>query len=101
MFNLESDNKVKELVDLEHKQAVKQWGKKYPDEKTAAEVLEEEIHESGDEVVEISKIFRRWIMVSEDSIKNIIPEIRKHAENGMKELAQVCAVCQKIMESEI
>lgn len=101
MFNPKSDKKVKELVELEYKQAVSQWGKVFPDEKTAAEVLEEECQEAHDEVSEIFKKFRRWMIVSEDSIKTIVPDIKKNAENGIKELAQVCAVCEKIMKSDI
>lgn len=104
MFNPESEKKVSELVELETAQAVKQWGETYKSVDEASEVLLEEIKESIMEIKGLENAYYMWIKETGGKTKSpvdIINVIKKLAENGIKELAQVCAVCNKIKKSEI
>lgn len=102
MFNPESNKKVEELCSLEFNQAVKQWGEKYKDIDEAQEVLNEEINESVTELVGVRNCFVLWLekLAGKTDIQaDVINVIELCAKNGIKELAQVCAVCEKIKNS--
>jgi hypothetical protein len=102
MFNPESDLKVKELCNLELQQAVRQWGEKYENFDVADSVLLEEIKEAKIEVRGIETAFIFWLASlngDPGKQKKTVNVIQKLAENGIKELAQVWAVCEKIKKS--
>ncbi len=88
MFAVESEKIVDKLIEAEYKQAVKQYGKTYADENEAHDVLYEEIIESIEEVRKLSPN-------PKCAAYNI-----KNARAAIKELAQVCAVCGKIIAGE-
>lgn len=87
MFAPESDVIVDSLIEAEYKSAVNQYGKTYQDENEAHEVLFEEIIESINEVKKLTPN-----VSTECAAVNI-----KNARAAIKELAQVCAVCGKIL----
>lgn len=102
MFNPNSDQKVDELVQLELDQAIKQWGEKYHSINIADMVLEEEIEEAKAEVKGVQNTYVLWLekLAGKTDIQaDVIEVIEKCAKNGIKELAQVCAVCEKIKKS--
>lgn len=102
MFNPNSDQKVEELVQLELDQAIKQWGEKYHSINIADVVLEEEIEEAKAEVKGVQNTYVLWLekLAGKTDIQaDVIEVIEKCAKNGIKELAQVCAVCEKIKKS--
>ena len=104
MFNPKSDKKVKQLCRLELKNARKHWGEDYSSIKEADEVLIEEISEADIEISRVKKAFVVWRGRVNDSRPERDPNqaidlILESAKNGIKELAQVCAVCEKIKKS--
>lgn len=102
MFNPNSDQKVEELVKLELEQAVKQWGEKYHSVNIADMVLQEEVDEAVTEVRGVKNSYILWLekLAGKTDIQaDVIEVIEKCAKNGIKELAQVCAVCEKIKVS--
>lgn len=102
MFNTKSDQVVEELVNLELDQAIKQYGEKYESIDIADEVLCEEIQEAFDEFKSVQNIHILWLekLVGKTDIQvDVINVLEKVAKNGIKELAQVCAVCEKIKKS--
>lgn len=102
MFNAESDKKVVELVNLELDQAIKQYGEKYESIDIADNVLLEEIQEAENEIKSIKTAYIFWLedlTEGNNRQKTTIDMIQTFAKNGMKELAQVAAVCEKIKRS--
>lgn len=102
MFNTKSDQVVEELVKLEFDQARRQWGETYNSIDIADEVLHEEIQESLVEFMGVKNIYLRWLenlAGKTDGQTDIIGALELCAKNGIKELAQVCAVCEKIKHS--
>lgn len=104
MFNPKSDKKVKQLCRLELKNARKHWGEDYSTIKEADEVLVEEIREADVEISKVKKAFVVWRSrinekKPEKNPDQAIDSILESAKNGIKELAQVCAVCEKIKKS--
>lgn len=88
MFAPESDGIVDSLIEAEYKAAIEQWGESYKDDTEAHDVLFEEIIESINEVKKISPN-------PKCAAANI-----KNARAAIKELAQVCAVCGKILNGK-
>lgn len=94
MFNEHTDKTVTDLVQLEYKQAVATYGRTYKDHEEAKEVLKEEIKKSWSEL--------NMLIVSESEwecsdIKERARDIYRYSISAIKELAQVAAVAQKIM----
>lgn len=90
MFAPETDEIVDILIDAEYKAAINQWGEFYKDDQEAHDVLFEELTES---IAEVNKLTPN--VSAECAAMNI-----KNARAAIKELAQVCAVCGKILHGK-
>lgn len=104
MFSKETDKLVDELVRAEYENCVKQYGEKYENVHKAFCVLIEEVLEACDEVSWIKENIIPFLLFTvndEDPAtrkirtKKLLAEYSKTARNAIKELAQVCAVCEK------
>ena len=94
--------KIYELVGEELKDA----NKKYPlfhSPHEAYAVLKEEVEEAQYDLKRIEeKLDNMWARVRNDlSIENNADSIYAHAVNGIRELIQVCAMAEKIKQSEL
>lgn len=104
MFNPKSDKAVSDLCAMEYEQAVKQYGNAYVHVNIADPVLLEEIQEAAKEIEDIKTAFILWLKAlatDEKDPNGQINKIQELAKNGMKELAQVWAVCEKIKVSNL
>lgn len=100
MFSEKTDKLVDELVEAEYKNAVKQYGEKYENVFKAFCVLQEEILEAWNEADFLNEHIVPRILnaINEDNhIRQVafIRDVIKASKCAIKELAQVCAVCEK------
>lgn len=94
MFNEHTDKTVTDLIQLEYKQAVATYGRNYKDHREAQKVLEEELNESWSEINMLRTSEAEWNC---SDIKERARDIYRYSISAIKELAQVAAVAQKIM----
>lgn len=101
MFADNSDKLVKKLIQAEYKNAVKHYGAEYKTLSEAESILLEEINEAD---VEIEELDLRFSETDWNDGKNLVMDLnkmQKRAMNGIKELAQVCAVITKLRLSNL
>ena len=96
MFSANSDKIVNELVIEELKSAIEQHGESFESVDLAKDVLFEEVQEARTEFNYVNNLF---FMFYADTKKNYLEEIQNRARLCIKELAQVCAVVEKIKNS--
>lgn len=101
MFAEQSEKLVKKLVQAEYRNAVEHYGETYKDLNEAEAILIEEINEADAEVENLDLRFSEADFISGNGLKIDINKMRKYAINGIKELAQVCAVLNKIQNSKL
>ena len=104
MFAPESDGIVDSLIEAEYKAAIDQWGETYKDDAEAHDVVKKIVgHVPLDEA---TKYFGRDEDGVPRDVKKLSPNPEcaafniKNARAAIKELAQVCAVCGKILHGE-
>lgn len=88
MFSEISEMYVDIAVTAEYNAAIHQHGEYFDNPDEAFDVLKEEIEEAMTEMLEIKKY--------SDTAINRTDKIKQAARNGIKELAQVLAVIQKM-----
>lgn len=100
-FAPETENIVNQLIQVEYKNAVKNWGDKYNSLHEAYAVLKEEIEEIQNDFNFIINFFDSlWVSIKKDGpIDHTIMCLEDYTKHSMKELAQVGAVLQKIQNT--
>lgn len=101
MFADQSDKLVKKLIQAEFKNAVDHYGLTYKDLDEAERILIEEITEADTEVEELDLRFSETDWTDGKNLDVDLNKMQKRAINGIKELAQVCAVINKIRLSNL
>lgn len=96
MFAENSDKLVKKLVQAETVNAIQNYGKTYDNTAIAEDVLLEEVQEADKELDNLYMAFACTDFTKKEYVKLNCAKIKKAAINGIKELAQVCAVINKI-----
>lgn len=96
MFSEKSDEYVDALIKAEFESAQQQHGESFERVDIAKDVLFEEVLEARTEFNYVNNLF---FMFYADTQKNYLEEIQYKAKLCIKELAQVCAVVEKIKYS--
>lgn len=99
MFAIQSDKLAKKLIQSEYRNAVETYGEKYESIDLAEDVLSEEISEADEEIENIYMAFSVMDFSNPTKLKMSVSKMRKAVINGIKELAQVGAVLNKIEKS--
>lgn len=99
MFSNKTQRLVDELIEAEYQNAVEQYGEKYESKYQAFCVLQEEVLEAWDEVNLLKEHIVPLLLntVNDNHYGQVafIRDVIKVSKNAIKELAQVCAVCEK------
>lgn len=101
MFAEHSDKLVKKLIQAEFQNACDHYGCTYSDLDEAEKILIEEINEAETEVEELEFRFSETDWIDGKNLSVDLNKMQKRAINGIKELAQVCAVINKIRLSNL
>lgn len=101
MFAEKSDKLVKKLIQAEFQNAVDHYGQTYSDLNEAEKILIEEINEADTEIEELDLRFSDTDWIDGNGLSIDLNKMQKRAINGIKELAQVCAVINKIRLSNL
>lgn len=98
MFSNMSKKLAKKLIQAETINAIEHYGSTYKDSEEAEAVLVEEIQEAEAELDNLYMAFAvtNFDRNTKDELKRNCEKMKKAAINGIKELAQVCAVLNKI-----
>lgn len=95
-FAKESENLVQKLINAEYLNACQQYGETYTDIEEMHEVFDEEIQEVFCEIkalLSLTPLIKHYIATKDFKY---LERVENVAKNGIKELAQVGAVLQKI-----
>ena len=101
MFAEKSDKLVKKLIQAEFQNACDHYGMTYDSLDEAEKILIEEINEADTEVEELDLRFSDTDWIEGKNLSVDLNKMQKRAINGIKELAQVCAVINKIRLSNL
>lgn len=96
MFSEKSEGLVDALVSAEYYNAVEHYGDRYGDKVESVEVLEEEVNEAYDEMKNVRSFFTFYKNITGPNEPICLDDLVLSARNGIRELAQVIAVCKKI-----
>lgn len=95
-FAPETEKLVNDLIQAEYKNACEQYGDKYLCMQEMSQVLSEEVKEVYDELeLAQNEVIKKQFLTKSYNTETLL-KLENYARNAMKELAQVCAVLQKI-----
>lgn len=99
-FAPDTEKLAKELIQAEYLNAVVNFGEKYNSLHEGYAVLLEEVEEVKSEITQLLNsfdVFWLWVKRNNQGHKYLcVEDMYKATENGIKELAQIGAVLQKI-----